>query len=71
MSIRTGTKIALNSAKCLKCDDVLVSKYRHDYNSCRCGNLSVDGGLDYIKRSFRDGFDSFKDLSIPVEGVES
>lgn len=44
-----------NRAQCLECNEVIESTYRHDYRSCKCGNLSVDGGNDYHKRSFRSG----------------
>src|SRR5215203_5843706 len=67
MSIRSGTKIALNSARCKLCDQTLVSKHRHDFNSCKCGNLSVDGGIDYIKRSVCNGWDSVEELSKAAE----
>lgn len=41
----------LNAAKCAKCGDVVVSKSRHDYVSCKCGAIAVDGGFDYAKWS--------------------
>src|ERR1035438_1170060 len=41
-----------NQAKCLGCGDVIVSRNRHDYVTCSCGSLSVDGGLSYTKRNF-------------------
>lgn len=47
----TDSKIKLNCAKCLVCGDVLISHSRHDFVTCSCGNLSVDGGYDYLKRS--------------------
>lgn len=47
-------RIIENSAKCLKCGDKIISKHRHDYVTCSCGNISVDGGLDYCRRSFKD-----------------
>ena len=43
--------IITNKAKCLKCGDVIESKHRHDFVTCKCGALSVDGGRDYLKRS--------------------
>lgn len=39
-----------NAAKCLKCNTVIESKYRHDFVTCPCGNISVDGGLEYQRR---------------------
>lgn len=40
-----------NIAKCAKCDDIIESKFRHDFVRCKCGAIAVDGGNDYIKRS--------------------
>ena len=39
-----------NQAKCRKCKDVIESKHRHDFVSCKCGSIFVDGGNDYIRR---------------------
>lgn len=57
-------KIIENKAKCLKCGDIIESIDRHDYVQCSCGNISVDGGKDYLKRSYRDGMDTWIDMSI-------
>ena len=56
-------RIIENSAKCLKCGDKIVSKHRHDYVTCSCGNVSVDGGIDYCRRSFKE-MDTWIDTSI-------
>ena len=39
-----------NQAKCKKCKQIIESKTRHDFVSCKCGAISVDGGHDYIRR---------------------
>lgn len=36
-----------NRARCLKCGDIIESKYRHDFVKCSCGSIFVDGGNDY------------------------
>lgn len=36
---------AMNKAKCLLCGDIIESKHLHDHAFCRCGNVSVCGGL--------------------------
>ena len=61
-------KIIENSAKCLKCGDKIISKHRHDYVTCSCGNVSVDGGLDYCRRSFKE-MDTWIDTSIWEEDL--
>lgn len=43
--------ILCNKAQCTICGDVIESRHRHDFVTCKCGALSVDGGLDYLKRS--------------------
>jgi hypothetical protein len=58
------TETIKNIAKCLLCGDIIESKHRHDYVTCKCGNLSVDGGQDYWKRSIVHGIDSYKELGI-------
>jgi len=45
-----ATKIIRNRAKCLKCGDIIESTHRHDFVSCKCGAIFVDGGLDYLRR---------------------
>jgi hypothetical protein len=47
--------IRRNSARCLECDTEIKSTHRHDYVSCPCGNLSVDGGHAYLKRAWAAG----------------
>lgn len=50
-SLPDTKRIIRNAARCDGCGDVIESKSRHDFVTCSCGNLSVDGGLDYTKRS--------------------
>ena len=54
-----------NRAQCLACGDIVESCSTHDFVSCSCGNLSVDGGHDYLKRSVKD-MSKYKDLSVTV-----
>lgn len=49
------SEIAVNKARCKKCGDVIESKYRHDFVTCNCKTISVDGGRDYLRRVFPDG----------------
>jgi hypothetical protein len=35
--------------KCDQCDDVIYSRYRHDYVTCTCGEQFIDGGRDYTR----------------------
>lgn len=42
--------IIKNAARCKKCGDIIESKDRHDFRSCKCGAIAVDGGHEYIRR---------------------
>lgn len=46
-------KIIANKIQCKNCGDVIESKFRHHFVMCSCGDTSVDGGTDYLKRSYR------------------
>ena len=50
--------IVSNKIQCKHCGDIIESKTVHDYKTCKCGKVSVDGGLYYLKRRFP---------SLPVE----
>ena len=44
-------KIKRNRIKCNHCGDIIESEYVHDFKSCSCGKVSVDGGDDYTEMS--------------------
>lgn len=54
--------IKSNVIKCKICGDVIESKRRHEYVKCRCGACAVDGGLDYLRRTFKSR-DCYEELS--------
>lgn len=64
-------RIIKNAAKCNYCGDVIESTYRHDYKTCRCGRVSVDGGHDYLRRCYASR-DAFTEMSVtePVEETD-
>jgi len=37
--------------RCKRCRDAIQSKHRHDFVTCKCGAISIDGGGDYTKMS--------------------
>lgn len=58
-----------NSAACRQCGDAIESKHRHDFVTCKCGAISIDGGLDYVKVCAQD-FTDYIDTCV-VEGVNN
>lgn len=43
-------KILINKIRCNKCGDEIESVSTHDFKSCKCGAVSVDGGHMYLRR---------------------
>ena len=56
--------ILSNQVECLKCGDKPFSTNRHDFKYCKCGNIAVDGGMDYLRRVGK--LDEYKDISIEI-----
>jgi hypothetical protein len=50
-------KLIRNSAVCVRCGDSIESKHPHDWVSCSCGSIFVDGGLEYMRRGSNDPSD--------------
>lgn len=50
MVTRTREVVVVNKCQCRKCGDVIESKHRHDFVSCKCGAIFTDGGTSYVRR---------------------
>lgn len=63
-------KIIRNAIRCNHCGDVIESTYRHEYVPCSCGKVAVDGGHDYLRRSYSGNRDDYSDFSEYAEVEE-
>ena len=55
MENKTKMVLTRNAVKCLVCNSVLESKYRHNYVQCQCPNeCATDGGLVYQRVLAKD-----------------
>lgn len=43
-----------NAAECRLCGDTIESVHRHDFKYCKCGEIFVDGGKEYIRCGGKD-----------------
>lgn len=59
-------KIIVNSAACKLCGEIIESKHRHDFVSCMCGEIFIDGGPEYLRRGARN-LDNIIELSVEEE----
>lgn len=55
--------IIQNQVMCHNCSDQPYSRHRHDYVECLCGNVAVDGGMEYLRRVGGP----YKELSYSIE----
>ena len=61
--------IVVNQIKCLKCGDEPFSRTVHDYRSCKCGAVAVDGGQEYLRRTGNPADMEEMSFSLPTEVV--
>lgn len=50
-------RIIKNSAKCRQCKQEIESKHIHDFVTCKCGSIHVDGGHAYLHWGAKDLMD--------------
>jgi hypothetical protein len=60
-------KIKRNKGRCISCGTTIESYQRNECVFCTCKRHSVDGGLDYLKRS-GDPAD-FEELSVMAPDI--
>lgn len=61
----------IKAIHCKTCDYVVYSRARHDFRSCKCGSVSVDGGPGYERLIY--GSESVYDrveLDVPATTTE-
>lgn len=56
----------VNKAQCKLCGDIIESKSGHDFKWCKCGEIAVDGGKNYIRRA-ANNLDNIIELSETYE----
>ena len=57
----------VTAVKCPKCGNVIFSRARHDFRSCSCGTISIDGGFDYTRVLFSPDIEPPKPFPLEVE----
>ena len=67
--MRENMKVITNKIRCNLCGQEIESTYRHEYVQCGCGSCAVDGGLEYLRRCFKEK-GCYTELSVvEYEGV--
>lgn len=39
----------VHAIQCPNCKDIIFSRARHDFRTCSCGDVYIDGGFDYCR----------------------
>lgn len=55
---------------CSKCGDTIFSRAGHDYRSCSCGDVAIDGGRGYTKVAYHDSNNPPEAFEMLVEATE-
>lgn len=53
----------ISATKCPTCGDIIFSRARHDFRSCSCEEIYIDGGFDYTRVGYHN-------LDQPPEHIE-
>ena len=55
--------IKSNKIQCSHCGDTIQSIHTHDFKWCKCKTVFVDGGLEYLRRGFKNSPEDYIELS--------
>lgn len=67
---KNGSAILKNSAKCLKCNVEIESVFQHDFVSCPCNDVFVDGGFTYIRHGWKNK-ENYENTSVTCHKEEA
>lgn len=42
----------ITTLTCPSCEDEIFSRANHDFRTCKCGEIFVDGGFEYLRFGF-------------------
>lgn len=56
--------------KCPSCKDIVFSIAHHDYHSCTCGEVTVDGGFEYFRFGWAGDKPEILEIEIPKKTVK-
>jgi hypothetical protein len=59
-------RVITNKAQCKLCGDIIESLHGHHMQWCKCGEIAVDGGKNYLRRSAKN-LDNIIELSETYE----
>jgi len=63
--------VQVTAIKCPRCLDTIYSRAHHDFHSCTCGAIDIDGGRSYLKYGWISEVrkDEILPFTLNIEGV--
>ena len=62
--------MVIKAYRCKKCEDVIFSRAKHDYRSCSCGAIAVNGGIEFFRVTSRNQFPETVALDLDITKEE-
>lgn len=57
----------INTIVCPKCKQRIYSRALHDFHWCKCKNVAIDGGNEYIRITAKENIEDIKVEEINLE----
>ena len=59
--------LKVNGIMCPKCDDIIFSRAHHDFHSCTCGSVNIDGGFEYLRFGWNNDINRDDIIHVDIE----
>ena len=57
----------VTAIRCPQCGDTVFSRAQHDFRTCSCGSVFMDGGLEYSRYGFlKEGFKNPEIVTVEI-----
>jgi hypothetical protein len=70
LKTENNNQLEINAYICPKCRDSIFSRAQHDFRSCSCGEIFVDGGFSYTRVGYKDQPPEFVKLKLNITKKE-
>ena len=60
----------IKAYRCKTCEDILFSRAKHDYRTCSCGKVAVNGGIEFLQVRSMNQYPEKVELDIDITEEE-
>lgn len=62
--------LKVQAIQCPNCKDIIYSCAHHDFHSCSCGGVEVDGGFEYLRYGWNPDIQRPEPIEIEVDATK-